>query len=262
MPASTSSAEPTPSPMAKAASLTSWQTMRPATPPGASRSSHSTSSPIDGEQLLGLFAAGAAQLHQPRAGQQVVAGDRGVAAHGRRALARPAQPGGLGRLAHLRPGRRLAGGLGVLRAVPTLAVLVPAAAALPPQPPGIDHPLLERVGPPARLAEGQLGERLRHLEPDVDADQVHQLERTHAKAAAQAADAVDLLDRGHPLGQQPQRLGAERAPAAVDQEAGPVGGADHALAHRFGAALGGPQRARRRSARRRSPRRAASSTAG
>ena len=43
-PVSTSSAEPTPSPIAKAASFTSWQTIRPSTRPGAS-STHSARKP-------------------------------------------------------------------------------------------------------------------------------------------------------------------------------------------------------------------------
>ena len=41
---------------------------------------------------------------------------------------------------------------------------------------------------------------------------------------------------GDALLQQPQRLQPERAVAAVDEEAGPVGGVDDALAHRLAAA--------------------------
>ncbi len=40
-------------------------------------------------------------------------------------------------------------------------------------------------------------------------------------------------DRGHLFGEQPQRLEAERPVAAVDDEAGAVGGDDHVLAHRL-----------------------------
>ncbi len=47
---------------------------------------------------------------------------------------------------------------------------------------------------------------LRDLEADVDPDQVHQLERPHPEAAAEAADAVDLLVRRDALLEQPQRL--------------------------------------------------------
>src|SRR3954454_19914523 len=64
----------------------------------------------------------------------------------------------------------------VVGAVRAVAVLVPAAAGLPPQPARGDHLGLQRAGPPARLPERQLHERLRHGEAHVDADQVHQLE--------------------------------------------------------------------------------------
>ena len=58
-----------------------------------------------------------------------------------------------------------------------------------------DHARGQRRGPPARLAERLLVERLRDLEADVDPDEVHQLERAHPEAAAEAADAVDLSRR-------------------------------------------------------------------
>ena len=95
------------------------------------------------------------------------------------------------------------------------------------------HPLLDRVRLPARLAEAELVERLRDLEADVDPDHVHQLERPHPEAPAEAADPVDLVVRRDPLLQQPQRLGVERPAAAVDEESRAVGGEDHALAHRL-----------------------------
>ena len=43
---------------------------------------------------------------------------------------------------------------------------------------------------------------------------------------------------GDPLPEQAQRLAGERAPAAVDEEAGAVGGQDHALAHRLAGRAG------------------------
>ena len=153
------------------------------------------------------------------------AGDRGALAQplGQRAFSpdrhRPAAPARLERL-------------GVRRAVRALLrVVVPAPARLSPEAFRGDHPRLQRARLPARLAEGQLGEGLRHLEADVYAHEVHELEGAHAKAAAQATDAVDLLRACRRLGQKAKRLGAEGPPAAVDQEAGAVGGQDHLLAH-------------------------------
>jgi hypothetical protein len=96
---------------------------------------------------------------------------------------------------------------------------------------------------PARLAEGQLRERLGDLEADVHADQVHELERTHPKAAGHTADAVDLLRGRDALSEHAQALAAERAAAAVDQEAGPVGREDHALPHRLAGRAGELERA-------------------
>jgi hypothetical protein len=63
---------------------------------------------------------------------------------------------------------------------------------------------------PARFVKALLPERLRHLEVDVDAHQVHELERAHPKAAADAHDPVDYLVARDPLTQQPQRLERER----------------------------------------------------
>ena len=70
MPASMSSAAPTPSPSAKHASLTSWQTIRPSTSPGASPT-HSTWRPSEREERLGRARGGvgggraARQLDEP-----------------------------------------------------------------------------------------------------------------------------------------------------------------------------------------------------
>src|SRR6476646_1203789 len=88
---------------------------------------------------------------------------------------------------------RLGSGRAVL---PALRVFVVAASGFPSEPPGGDRPDADRGRPPARLAEALLVERARDVEPDVDSDQVHELEQAHAKAAAEPADAVDLLKRG------------------------------------------------------------------
>ena len=69
-------------------------------------------------------------------------------------------------------------------------------------------------------------ERLRHLVAHIDAHQIHQLERAHPEAAAEAHDPVDLLGSRQPLLKEPQRLGAEGPVAAVHKEAGAVLGGD------------------------------------
>jgi hypothetical protein len=71
----------------------------------------------------------------------------------------------------------------------------------------------------------------RDLVADVDPDEVLQLEGAHPKARG-ARDRVDDLHVGHALLQQLERLEAEGPVAAVDQEAGAVGGIDDLLAHR------------------------------
>ena len=94
-------------------------------------------------------------------------------------------------------------------------------------------------------------------------DQVHQLEGPHAEAAAEPADPVDLLVGGHPLLEQPQPLAAERAPAAVHEEAGAVGRDDHLLAHRARRRCSASSTARSHASDpRESPRAAASAEAG
>src|SRR5437016_13201349 len=89
--------------------------------------------------------------------------------------------------------------LGVRAAVPTaggaadgpvgargcvcVLVGVVAAAALAPVLPRGDVARGDRRGTPARLAEALLEEALGDPEADIDANQVHQLEGSHAKAA-------------------------------------------------------------------------------
>jgi hypothetical protein len=103
----------------------------------------------------------------------------------------------------------------------------------------------DRRRSPARLAEALRVEALRDLEADVDADEVHQLERPHAKAALHAADAIDRLDVRDLLCKQAQRLQPERPVAAVDEEARAVARADHRLAHRLSRRVRHFERARR-----------------
>ena len=144
--------------------------------------------------------------------------------------------------------------LRVVGAVGLVAVVVLAAPGLAAVAPGGDHPRGDRRRAPARLAEAQLVEARETVEADVDPDEVLQLERAHAEAGAQPADAVDLLDGRDALAEQPQRLQPERPVAAVHEEARAVGGEDHALAHRLAGRARRRHAPRGRSPRRRSPR--------
>ena len=112
-----------------------------------------------------------------------------------------------------------------------LRVLVEATAGLAAGAPGGDRLDRDLRRLPPRLAEALLIEGSGDVEPDVDPDEVHQLERAHAKAAPESACAVDLLHRGHPLAEQLERLKTPRPVAAVDQEARSVRRVDDALAH-------------------------------
>ena len=98
--------------------------------------------------------------------------------------------------------------LGVGLAVRPVAVRVEAAAALAAEPAFADHPLLDRARPPALGLAALRVEGAGDAEVDVEADQVDQLERAHAEAAAEPADAVDRRRVGDPLGEHPQRLQA------------------------------------------------------
>ncbi|MNG20716.1 hypothetical protein D3C84_1049950 [compost metagenome] len=53
---------------------------------------------------------------------------------------------------------------------------------------------------------------------DVEADQVEQLERPHAKTETVLEDAIDLRRGGNPLAQDTQCLRAEGPPGMIDQE--------------------------------------------
>src|SRR3954469_14786670 len=80
----------------------------------------------------------------------------------------------------------------VIGAVRAVGVRVPALPGLPPERAGRHHPRLQDARLPAGLAEALVVERARDLVSHVDAHQVHQLERTHPEAPAEARDAVDL----------------------------------------------------------------------
>src|SRR5690606_24320549 len=83
----------------------------------------------------------------------------------------------------------------------------------------------------ARLLEVLIVDRLAGREVDVDAGQVHELERPHAEATHVAHDAVDILRLCDALAQDADALG-EAAAAVIDDEARRVAAAhgDAALA--------------------------------
>jgi hypothetical protein len=132
--------------------------------------------------------------------------------------------------------------IGCAVGVGALRVVVVTATRFPPEPPRRDCPDRDLRGPPAGLAKALLEERARDLEPDIDPDQVHQLERAHLEAAALPADPVDLRQGRGALLQQPQPLEPEWPVAAVHEEAGAVDGLDHDLAHRLAGCAGERQR--------------------
>ncbi len=103
-----------------------------------------------------------------------------------------------------------------------IVVAVIALAALAPEQTGGD-PLRCLVG--RRIAwvlVELLVHRLHHGVRDVQAGEVEQFERPHAKARAVAQDAVDLLGISDALGEDALRLGAVGATGMVDQKTGSI----------------------------------------
>ena len=94
------------------------------------------------------------------------------------------------------------------------------------------HPLAgEGRGPVARLLIILLIDRFHDREADIETDEIHQLERSHAKARRLAHDPVDIMEPGDTLGNDPQRLGAETAPGMVDDEARRIAADDGMVPH-------------------------------
>jgi hypothetical protein len=101
----------------------------------------------------------------------------------------------------------------------TLAVAVEAASRFTAEETGVHQLLLQDRGREARVAKIGLEHRLRDREIDVMADQVHQLERPHAEAAAVAHDRIQRGRIGRLFLQHAQRLGIIGTRHAVDDEA-------------------------------------------
>ena len=66
-----------------------------------------------------------------------------------------------------------------------------------PKIPGIDKFFLNRVRRESRMPVELLPDRGAHGQVHIDADQVHQLERSHSKARMISHHRVDLIDAGH-----------------------------------------------------------------
>ena len=209
----------------RAARLAAAHSTSSGAPPGGDRSrARAGVDKSSAAPLLAQLEAGRPGALAEAVRERTVADDRDACRRRRRARAARGRRGGRGRPRRSRSSRARSCG----RAA------------------GSDHARLDGAGAPARLAERELVERLGDLEADVDAHEVHQLERAHAEAAAEPADPVDLLVGGGALLKQPQPLRRERAAAAVDQEAGAVGRDDHVLAHRLAGARATASDRRRR----------------
>src|SRR5512140_2739290 len=87
------------------------------------------------------------------------------------------------------------------------------------------------MGAVARLLEELLKNGLGDGEVDVDADEVHQLKRTHLESSFQAYDSVDLFHRCYLISQEPERLAVERSGDPVHNEAGGVAADNRGLLH-------------------------------
>ena len=132
---------------------------------------------------------------------------------------------------------RVRGSVGIVRVV---VVAAPALAAVASRG---DIAGGDRGRAPARLAEALLVEALGYLKARVDPDEVHQLERTHAKAALDAHDPVDRLNIRDLLLQESKCLQPEWTVAAVNEEAGPILRLNDRLAHRLARRVGASERA-------------------
>ena len=295
MPASMSSALPTPSPSANAASLITWQTIRPEHQPGR------VADPRDvlaqrGEEALGGASAAERAMSGPRVSSTRLASSSGGSAWkptalppGSSAASEPAaqqmacgrRPGAARRaprragqiedqerrLAVLRPRAgahlparlaaaapqlvrraRLAGDHDSPSPPPARRAARDRAGGAPPAPPGSRSSRArscarcspaatvrarDRRRPPARLAEALLVEERETSRPASTPTRSISSNGPMRKPPPSRQMRSISSSGGDPLLQQPQRLEPERAVAAVDEEARPVGGVDHVLAHRL-----------------------------
>src|SRR3989338_10869398 len=100
-----------------------------------------------------------------------------------------------------------------------LPIVVKAPAGFPSQVARQQHALLNRVGAESRIMERGLVERLRGGKVDVDADQVHELERTHGETARLLHNAVYRQYLGLIVAQDAQGFVVKGTGDPVDDEA-------------------------------------------
>ena len=99
---------------------------------------------------------------------------------------------------------------------------------------GGDPRLGDERGLVLRLLEILLVHRLHHCDVDVEADKIHQAEGPEPEARRVDQDAVDGGEVGDAFGVDAQRLGDERAPGVIDDEAWRVLAADRRMAVALG----------------------------
>ena len=101
-----------------------------------------------------------------------------------------------------------------------VAIAIETTPRLAAQETGADQFLLQDRGREARVVVVGGKHRVGDREVDVVADQVHQLERTHAESAAVTQHGVQRCHIGGLLKQQAQGFGVVRPGDAIDDEAG------------------------------------------
>src|SRR5690348_8537234 len=122
------------------------------------------------------------------------------------------------------------------RFVPAIAKLlfvigVKTATGFSPQVAAHDHALLNRAGAESRILEERAIERLRGGKVDIIADQIHQLERSHAKIAGLLHDSIDGLQRSIAVAEDSQPLVVKRPGDAIDDESRRVLRASRSFTH-------------------------------
>src|SRR3990170_2691647 len=111
------------------------------------------------------------------------------------------------------------------------AIGIKAPARFSPQVAGQGHALLDRARTESRIVEKRLMERLSGGEVDVNADQIHELKRTHRETSGLFHDSVDGLHLGLAIPKDAQRLVVKRPGDAVDDESRGVLGRHRSLAY-------------------------------
>ena len=115
-----------------------------------------------------------------------------------------------------------------------LAIVIEPALRFPSEPAGLHEALLCVRRPIARIEEHAFEHRPRDGEIHIEADEVHEFERSHAEAADGAHRPVDRGAIGEAFFANAQRFAIERARHAIHQKPRRVGGEHRRLAPRRG----------------------------